>query len=122
MKLKIGEIAVKAGGVSAGAVLGTFANKFLVNINPKLRGFGKIVAGAVIPALISKGGKQNIADAVGSGVIASGAIDLANDFGLTSSVSGVEDVMAGVGAPIVTDEDFEAGVSGSEDEDVVSGN
>jgi hypothetical protein len=125
MKIKIMDIAVKAGGVTAGAVLAKVSNRFLGTLNPKLRAVGKIVIGAVVPAVMPK---SKIADHVGTGVMAVGAAELFEEF-VPSNVAGNDGVMNGaVGAPVTIDEDFVSGpdddmddeVSGADD-DIMSG-
>lgn len=115
MKFKIKDMAVRAGGVTGGAVLAKLVNRVTGNMNPKLRAGIKIAAGAVIPEFMPK---NKIVEHVGSGVMAVGAAELLDE--LMPAVSGADDVMAGaIGAPVVIDEDYEAEVSGNDD--VMSG-
>ncbi len=125
MKIKIKDIAVRAGGVSAGAVVAKMVNKFLPNLNPKIRAAAKIALGAVVPEFMPK---VKIAGHVGDGFIAIGAAELVESF-VPSMVSG-NDIMAGPGdGPIAIDEDYDSvssadyddEVSGADDDDEVSG-
>lgn len=115
MKIKIKDIAVRAGGVATGAIVATVANRFLGALNPKIRAIGKIAIGAVIPELMPK---QKIVGHIGDGMMAIGAAELFTEF-VPSAVSGVDDIMSGsVGDAMTIDEDFD-NVSGMDD--VVSG-
>jgi hypothetical protein len=104
MKFNIKEIAVKVGGVSAGAVVGKFANKLVPNMNPKIRGFAKIAIGAALPTLTPK---SKIMDHVGSGIIAVGASELLAEF--VPAIAGAnENPMSGIyGEAVRIDEDYE---------------
>lgn len=76
-KFNFAHIAMKAGGVAAGVVVGKVADKPLENMAAGLRGGLKLVVGAVLPELIPHKGKGvNFADAIGSGLMAVGAADL----------------------------------------------
>jgi hypothetical protein len=116
MKIKIVDIAVKAGGVSAGAVLAKFADKLVPNLNPAIRGAAKIAIGAVVPAFMPK---QKFVEHMGNGMIAVGAVELAGNF-VPAIVSGTNDSpMSGIGSgePMTIDEDYEAGLGEADDDD-----
>jgi len=76
-KFDFKRLAMKAVGVGAGAVGGEILNKPLANMNPMLRGGLKIAAGAILPEVIPMKDKSMVEN-IGSGIIASGAIDLYN--------------------------------------------
>lgn len=112
-KIKIQEIAVKAVAVGAGAVVASMSDKFTGNLNPKVRSIGKIMIGAILPALMPK--SKILADA-STGFIAVGAVDLMKTF-QGGAVSGSDDdFVSYVGAPLI-DEDHMSGA----DDDYVAG-
>lgn len=116
MKIKVQDIAVKAGGVVAGVAAAKLVNKFLPGLNPKIRGAAKILIGAIAPALVPK---LKIADHVGSGFMAMGASELMDEF--VPGISGADDVLSGPEEAVVIDEDYEQ-VSGVENEtDIMAG-
>ena len=117
-KFDFKKIGLKVVGVSAGAVGAELLNKPLENMNPKLRGALKIVAGAVIPEVAPK---MAILGNVGDGIIANGAIDLYKGF--TEGGSG--DSTSGIGAGQFDDDQFVVDpdyvVSGIDDYEPLSG-
>lgn len=119
-KIKIQEIAVKAVAVGAGAVVASMSDKFTGNLNPKVRSIGKIMIGAILPALMPK--SKILADA-STGFIAVGAVDLMKTF-QGGEVSGVgeNDFVSYVGAPLM-DEDHMSGADDfvAGDDDYVAG-
>lgn len=120
MKFQIKDIAVKVGGVSAGAIAAKFSNRFLGTMNPKIRAVGKIIIGAVVPEFMPK---VKIAGHIGTGFMAIGAAELFEEIVPTAPVSGTEDIMSGaLGGPITIDEDYEDSekIAGNDD-DVING-
>lgn len=119
MKIKIAEIGMKAAGVSAGAVLAKFANRFVPNLNPAIRGGAKIVIGAAVPAFMPK---SKLVENIGMGMMAVGAVEVAENF-VPAMVSGVnENPVAGLGASmsnegLTIDEDYEPDMAGVDDDD-----
>lgn len=112
-KIKLEEIAVKTAGISAGAAAARLSDKFTGNLNPLIRGGGKIVGGALLPALMPK---NKFIGHMADGIVAAGAIELFDKF--TGGVSGISGVGSYVAAGMI-DEDSVAGydepVSGAED-------
>lgn len=80
---------MRVAGVGGGAVIGSMADNLLKNMNPMMRGGLKIAVGAVVPEFIPMRDKSLVED-IGSGIIASGAIDLAKN--LMPSAGGNENV------------------------------
>lgn len=76
-KFNIKAAGLRTVGVAGGAVVGTVIDKPLAKVNPKVRGIGKIVLGAVLPSFVPK---MPIMQHVGDGLIAVGAVDLAKEF------------------------------------------
>jgi hypothetical protein len=112
MKFNVKEIAIKTAGISAGAVAAKFADKLVPNLNPKIKGIGKVVIGAALPAFMAK---NKFVENVGAGFIAVGAVELAEAF-LPAIAGTNENPMAGIyGEAIRIDEDYE------DHEDSVSG-
>ena len=69
---------MKAVGVGGGAVAGELSNNLLKDMNPMLRGGLKIAVGAIIPEFIPIKDKS-LVENIGSGIIASGAIDISKN-------------------------------------------
>ncbi len=107
-KIKIEEIAMRTGGVAAGAVAATVVDKFTGGLNPKVSALGKIVVGAVLPVFMPK---NKFVASAGDGFSAVGAADLFKSF-TGGAVSGANDYVA---ASLI-DEDY--AVSGDEDYNV----
>lgn len=107
-KIKIEEIAVRTAGVAAGAVAARVSDRFTGSINPLIVGGGKIVGGAILPALMPK---NKFVENMASGIIAQGAVQLFDRFtgGAVSYADPSQDNIAGS----MIDEDY---VSGLEDE------
>lgn len=101
----------------AGAVAGKVLNKPLSNMNPKLRGFMKIVAGALLPSL-SKG---DFMQGFGHGLVAIGAAEIVTEFMPNLAGIGESDtVMTDVGFveqsdTVSGDEMYESRVYGDDD-------
>jgi hypothetical protein len=117
-------IAIKSAGIGAGAYASVKMNKigFLGKHKPAFRGAIKIAIGAILPALIAKGKKENFIANVGDGIIAGGAIELATAFDknlatdLSTSVAGVGSVgdLSTMGE-VVFDESYTSGVGATND-------
>ena len=93
-KFDIKGMAIKAATTGAGAVAGGMLNKigFVANQKPLIRGLIKIVAGSVLPAVLAKGKKSEMFSNIGNGMVAVGALEVANGFlpdGSKVSLSGV---------------------------------
>ena len=84
-------------GIAAGSVAGSFADQapFFSTLDPKIQSLVKIAIGVFGPQYI----KGEFGKGLGAGLVASGAADLASDFGL---VSGVGKYIRGVGADVPT--------------------
>jgi len=84
-------------GIMAGAVGGQFLDglPFFSTLDPKIQSAIKIAVGAYAPGMI----KGAFAKGVGDGLIASGSVDLASDFGL---VSGVGKYLHGMDVPAIS--------------------
>lgn len=119
-KIKIQEIAIKTVAVGAGAVAANLSDRFTGNMNPKVRAIGKIMIGAILPALIPK--SKVLGDAA-AGFTAVGAVDLMKSFQGAENVSGAnDDFVSYVGAPLM-DEDHMSGADDfvAGDDDYVAG-
>lgn len=119
-KINIQAQLLKIAGIGGGAYASVKLNKlaFVKKQKPALVGVGKIIIGAFLPGFIGKGKQAGIAENVGDGFIAGGALDLASAFdktlpsSLPATVTGVNDVMGRV----VFDEDYlRNNVSGNND-------
>lgn len=106
-KFNLKKLGTKAIGVSVGAVGAKVLDKPLQNLDPKLRGAGKIALGAVLPNFM----KGELSENIGSGIIAVGALDLVGGFapGLVSGVGETSEYI------------YDDSVSGYEDDSVLSG-
>jgi len=82
-------------GVMAGAVGGQFLDglPFFSTLDPKIQSAIKIALGVYAPKMV----KGSFAKGAADGLIASGAVDLASDFGL---ISGVGKYLHGIGADV----------------------
>ena len=82
-------------GVMAGAIGGQFLDglPFFSTLDPKIQSAIKIAVGAYAPQMV----KGEFAKGVGNGLVASGSVDLASDFGL---VSGVGKYLHGIGQDV----------------------
>lgn len=114
-KFDFKRIGMKAVGVGGGAVAGEFANKLLANMNPMLRGGLKMAAGAILPEVIPMKDKT-LVDSLGSGIIASGAIDIYNNLGRGAAASGIGDDL-----DQFVEEDYVTDITGIDDALFVSG-
>lgn len=85
-KLNFKAIGMRAAGVVAGGAVSTVSNKFLANLNPKLRAAIKIGAGCLLPELAPK--NKIVADA-GIALAGAGAAELTSQFMGVSGVYGV---------------------------------
>jgi hypothetical protein len=114
-KFNFKKIAMKAAGVSGGAVIGVASNKLLGKFDPKIRGGAKILAGAILPEFASK--SAFVGD-MGSGLIAIGAMELAESFipglGASAPVSGI-----GSDEEYITDNEYN--LAGIDDENSIAG-
>lgn len=108
-KIKIEEIAVRTAGVAAGAVVARVSDRFTGSMNPLIVGGGKIVGGAILPALMPK---NKFVENMASGIIAQGAVQLFDKF-TGGAVSGVDPSQEFIASSMI-DEDYI--VSGSDDE------
>ena len=79
-------VGTKVVGVAAGAEAGLVIDKITagMNIDPALKGAGKIILGALVPEFI----KGEFMESMGSGLIATGVIDLNKKF-VPSMITGV---------------------------------
>ena len=82
-------------GIMAGAVGGQFLDglPFFSTLDPKIQSAIKIALGVYAPTMV----KGTFAKGVSDGLIASGSVDLASDFGL---VSGVGKYIHGIGMDV----------------------
>lgn len=113
-KINFGDIAVKTAGAAAGGAGVLLVNKFLPNLSPLIRGGAQIALGAALTELApSKGSKPSFLASVGEGMIGAAVVKTAeNLFPAFASVSGVDDIMNGIGEGIVVDADYSDDVSG----------
>lgn len=79
-KVNIKASVTRAAGVAAGAVGGAYLNKvaFVGNLSAPIRGGIKIALGAIALPMIAKGKAGAMVENVGDGLIAVGALELAN--------------------------------------------
>lgn len=113
----------KIAGVAAGAVAAQFLAKFIPVENEKLKAGIQVAAGVFFPKLV----KGSTGEALGAGMIAAGAVNLAksfniagigeDDFMLPVSVNGIGDNMEVIGA----DEDRVLTGLGADDLSVIAG-
>ena len=133
-------IAMRVGGVGAGAVAANAAYKILpTNMTARTKAFIVLAAGALLPAISGKGKSAGILQSVGDGMVAFGALALAKStFSLDLNISGVEgtqyveyapaevldtvelaEAVNGI-ADIADALDSEENLAGPEDEDVIA--
>jgi hypothetical protein len=87
IKINIQKTAMRVVGVAAGAVGAKALDKVIpAGVNPKLRGMGKLILGAVLPMLAPK---LDILGNIGDGMIAQGAVDLATE--MIPGINSVDD-------------------------------
>lgn len=85
----------KIGGIVAGAIGGQFLDglPMFSTLDPKIQSAFKIALGVFAPQYV----KGDFVKGVGDGLIASGSVDLASDFGI---VSGVGKYLHGIGQDV----------------------
>ena len=93
-KLDFKAIAMRVGGVGAGAIAANAAYKVLpANMKPALKAGIILAAGAIMPELAGGDKNAGIVKNVGDGMIAFGALALAKaQFNLDLNISGIEDI------------------------------
>jgi hypothetical protein len=112
-KIDFKKLGIKTAGIAAGAVgAELLSESVLENVEPKKRGILKIVAGAFLPELMPK---ALFLGHAGSGVIASGSVELYHAFKPVSGV-GTADIQFEEGAYVDTDKvsGDESPIAGSE--------
>ncbi|MEO5681453.1 MAG: hypothetical protein ABIQ88_02365 [Chitinophagaceae bacterium] len=111
-KIDIKGIALKVGGIGAGAYAAVKIDKiaFVGNLSPMVRGIGKVALGALLP-VIAKQKPGSILEHVGNGLISIGALQLASKFDTSISIAGLGELPS-LGQ-VYYDEAYTAGVGAS---------
>lgn len=91
-KINFKEVAMRVGGISAGAVAANAIYKIMpTNMKPALKSAIILGAGALLPELAGGGKTSKIIESVGDGMVAFGALGLAKaQFNLDLNISGIE--------------------------------
>lgn len=90
-KLNVQRIAMKAAGATAGAIVASEVDRFMPNVNRKVRGFGKILVGAIISDMAPK--NEFVAN-LGTGMMSAGGQDLYKDFRGIAGIGSVNQLYA----------------------------
>lgn len=120
--------------VAGGAIGGRFLNGLFPNMDPKLKAGAKVALGIGIPMFIKSPKTKSMAAHLGYGLVANGAVELAQEFGVLGKVGELEDndflvvSLEGVGSDSTIDIPFEDMndvvnddiLNGNEDVDVVN--
>lgn len=119
-KIDFAKIAMNTVGVSAGAVAGEIASsKLAPNLNPTYKGLGQMGLGVALPVLVPG---MEILESVGNGMIAGGALTLAQSLVPNMFEADTQAPVSGIGEEaFVIDEDFEVSGSGDEYDSSVDG-
>lgn len=82
--------------VGVGSIAGRFIDKFLPEMDAKLKAGGKIAVGIFLPMLSKEPKAKRLLELLGYGMVATGSIELANEMG----------VVEGIGAAKLKDDDL----------------
>lgn len=77
--------------VAGGAIGGKFLNTLFPDLDPKIKAGAKIVIGALAPTFIKNPKTKMMAHHLGDGLVACGAIELAQELGIIAGVGEIKD-------------------------------
>jgi hypothetical protein len=98
-------------GATGGAIAAKAVNKFLPNLDPRIRAGAKVLVGLVIPAV----SKNRIAQAAGDGIVAVGAVELLEAFVPSLAGIGQSDTVGSIEEDFAVHGNYDAKVYGAEE-------